>query len=286
MTTTLWAGLTMGAIYALVALGYNLTLILSGVINFANAQYLVIGAFIAVWGLGAGLPLPAVVLLAAVVAGLAALLTERIAIRPLRGVGDHTELVTTLGVSTIIMGFALLWFGPDPIGVSVMPADSLDLFGGRVRLNEIVLLLMAVVITVAAHHLVHRTRLGLAGLARSEDPEAASLRGIDVRALSIVGFVAAGLAGGLIGPLVAQKTYAVATLGLLMALKGFIALAVGGVGSITGSLVGGVVVGLIEALAARYLGNDFGAVSVIVLLFAVLLLRPDGILGRRSVRVV
>jgi branched-chain amino acid transport system permease protein len=184
------------------------------------------------------------------------------------------------------MGLALLRFGPDPLGVSVLPGASLDLLGGRVRLNELALLLAAAVITAAAYYLVHRTRLGLAGLARAEDPEAASLRGIDVRALSILGFVAAGIVGGLIGPLVAQKTYAVATLGLLLALKGFIALAVGGVGSITGSLVGGMVVALIEAFAARYLGNDFGAVSVILLLFAVLLLRPDGILGRRLVRVV
>lgn len=287
MMTTIWAGLSMGAIYALVAVGYNITLILTGVINFASAQFIVIGAFVGYWGLTQNsLPLPLVLLMAMLLAGLIGVLEERIAIRPLRGRGNHTELVTTLGVSTIIAGIALIFFGPDPLSVTVVPNLSWDVLGGQVRPNELLLIAVTIVIVIAAHIWIHRSRVGLAGLARSEDPEAAVLRGIDVRALSLLGFGIAGAIGGLVGPLVAQKTYAVATLGLILALKGFVALAVGGVGSIIGSLLGGLVVGLIEAFAARYLGSEFGEISVIVVLFAVLLLVPVGILGKRGARIV
>lgn len=287
MMNTLWAGLSMGAIYALVAVGYNITLILSGVLNFASAQFLTIGAFVAFWGLTQNdLPLPLVLLISIALASAIGLLTERVAIRPLKSLGSHTELITTLGVSTIIAGIALVIFGPDPLPVRVMPNDALNVLGGQVRPNELLLILLAVVMVVVLHLWVHRSKLGLAGLARAEDPEAARLRGIDVRGLSLLGFAVAGALGGLAGPLVAQKTYAVATLGLVLALKGFVAMAVGGVGSIVGSLVGGLVVGLVEAFTARYLGDDFGEISVVVILFAVLLVRPVGIFGRRAARLV
>lgn len=287
MMTTLWAGLTMGAIYAIVAIGYNITLILTGVINFANAQFVMIGAFVAFWGLTQNdLPLPLVLLVAVVLSALVGVLTELIAIRPLKNHGGHTELVTTLGVSTVIAGLALVIYGPDPLTVNVVPTETLNVLGGQVRLNELLLILVAVVATVAIHWWMHRSKLGLAGLARTEDPEAASIRGVNVRGLAVLGLVLAGAFGGLIGPLVAQKTFAVATLGLVLALKGFVAMAVGGVGSILGSLIGGLIVGVVEAFAARAIGNDFGEIAVVVVLLAVLLLRPTGVVGRGQVRLV
>jgi branched-chain amino acid transport system permease protein len=285
--TTVWAGLTMGAIYTLVAIGYNVTLVLTGVLNFANAQFLTIGAFVAYWGLTQhSVPLPLVLLLAAAVAAVIAAVEERVAIRPLGRLGGHTELVTTLGVSTIIAGIAIVVWGPDPLPVKVMPSGTWTLLGGQVRPNEVLLIVIAVAATAGFHFWTHRSRLGLAGLARTEDIEAAALRGINVRRLAVIGFVLAGAFGGLIGPVVAQSTYAVATLGLILALKGFVAMAVGGVGSYTGALVGGLVVGLVEALAARYLGNNFGDISVVVILAAVLLLRPTGLISRGQVRLV
>lgn len=287
MMTTLWAGLTMGAIYAIVAAGYNITLILTGVINFANAQFIMIGAFVAYWGLTQNdLPLPLVLLISMMLSALIGFLTERIAIRPLRNPGGHTELVTTLGVSTVIAGLAFVIFGPEPLPVNVVPTETLNVLGGQVRLNELLIILVAVVATVTIHWWMHRSKLGLAGLARAEDPEAASIRGINVRRLAILGLLLAGAFGGLIGPLVAQKTFAVATLGLVLALKGFVAMAVGGVGSILGALIGGLIVGVVEAFAARAIGNDFGEIAVVFVLLAVLLARPTGVIGRGQVRLV
>ncbi|MGO4691791.1 branched-chain amino acid ABC transporter permease [Glaciibacter sp. 2TAF33] len=287
MMTTLWSGLTMGAIYAIVAVGYNITLILSGVLNFASSQFIAIGAFVAYWGLTQNnIPLPLVIAIAVVIAGGLAFLEERIAVRPLRKSGNHIDLITTLGASTIISGVLLLLYGPEPLQVRVLPNATWEVLGGQVRPNELVLIAVAIVATVAVHFWIHRSRLGLAGLARAEDSEAASIRGMNVRALAILGFVAAGAFGGLIGPIVAQKTFAVATLGLVLALKGFVAMAVGGVGSILGSLVGGLIVGLVEAFAARYIGSDFGQIAVVIVLFAMLLLRPSGVLGRGQARLV
>lgn len=285
--TTVWAGLTMGAIYTLVAIGYNLTLLLTGVLNFANAQFLAVGAFTAYWGLTQNdLPLPVVLLIGMALATLLGVVEERVAIRPLGRIGAHTELVTTLGVSTILTGIALIVWGAEPLPVEVMPSGTWTLLGGQVRPNEIAIIGVAVAAAIGVHLWTHRSRLGLAGLARTEDPEAAALRGIDVRRLTVLGFALAGAFGGLVGPLVAQKTYAAATLGLVLALKGFVALTVGGVGSHIGALLGGLVVGLVEAFSARYIGNDFGDISVVVVLLLVLLLLPTGLVGRGQVRLV
>ena len=285
--TTVWAGLTMGAIYTLVAIGYNLTLILSGVLNFANAQFLTVGAFTAYWGLTQNsVPLLLVLLIAIAGATLLGVLEERIALRPLGRLGGHIELVTTLGVSTVVAGLMLVIWGPEPLPVQVVPSATWSVLGGHVRPNEVAIIVVAVVAALGVHAWTHRSRLGLAALARFEDPEAAELRGIDVRRLAVLGFALAGAFGGLVGPLVAQKTYAVATLGLVLALKGFVALAVGGVGSHFGALLGGLTVGLVEAFSARYIGNDFGDISVVVVLLLVLLLWPTGLKGKGQVRLV
>ncbi|MWA03185.1 branched-chain amino acid ABC transporter permease [Actinomadura sp. LD22] len=285
--TVLWAGLTMGSVYTLVALTYNMTLVLTGVLNFATAQFFTVGAFTAYAGLTQhSLPLPVVLLIGAVLGGLVAVAEERVAIRPLRGHGGHTELVTTLGVSTVIAGAAIVIWGPDPLRVTVVPERTWTVLGGQVRPNELLLIVIAVVATLGFHVWTHRSRLGLAGLARTEDEDAAALRGIDVRRLSMLGFAIAGIFGGLVGPVMAQTTYAVATIGLVLALKGFVAMALGGVGSHLGALLGGTVVGLVEAFSNRHLGNDYGDIAVIVILALILLLRPTGLLSKGEPRLV
>lgn len=287
MMTTIWAGLSIGAIYALVAIGYNITLVLTGVLNFAQGQFLVVGAFLGYWGLTQqGLPLPFVLLLAVIAGALIAMLEERIAIRPLKGSKAHTELVTTLGFAAILSGIALAIWGSEPLRVSVVSTDTLTLLGGRVRMIELVVIALAVISAVAFHQWTNRTRLGLAGLARTEDNEAATLRGIDVRRLSILGFAIAGAFGAFVGVFAAQKTFAVFSLGMVLALKGFAAMAIGGIGNHYGALLGGLGVGLVEVFAARYIGNDYGDIAVFVVLFAALVFKPTGLLSRGEARLV
>lgn len=285
--TVIWSGLSTGAIYAIVAAGFSLTLVLTGVLNFAHPQFMVLAGFIGYWGLTQhGFPLVVVVLMAMAAGAALALVEERIAIRPLRGKGLYVELVTTLGFSAVISGAALAVWGSVPLRVEAVSGSAVTLLGGRVGVVELLIILIAVVTSLGLHEWTHRTRLGLAGLARTENPEAAALRGIDVRRLSIIGFALAGAMGGLVGVFVAQKTYAVFGIGIVLALKGFAALAVGGVGSQHGALVGGFTIGLFEAFGARYLGDSVGDLAVFVVLLLVLLTRPAGILGKGRVRLV
>lgn len=287
MLTTLVAGLTTGAIYAFVALGYNITHIASRALNFAHANLIVLGMFFSAAWLADGLPTPAVVLLGALAVAGVALVEERLAIRPLRNRAAHSELVTTLGVSSILTGLIIIVWGADPIPVPpVVPEASFLLLGARIDLNDLAILGVVAAITVGLVLLFRRTTFGIAALAQNEDPEAATLRGIDVRRLSLWGFALAGLVAGAVAGIIGHATFAVATLSLTLAIKGFVALTLGGVGSFGGALIGGLVIGVLEALTARYLGAEFRDIAVFLIFVAILLIRPHGLFGRVQTRMV
>jgi branched-chain amino acid transport system permease protein len=284
--TLLWSGLALGAVYALVAIGYNIVFLSSHTFNFAQAQLVMVGTFVAYTGLVVlRLPVLVVALAATVIVMVLAGLEERFAVRP---VPDHqTQLVTTLGVATLLNGATQLVWGGQPLTVPFFGGnDVVDLFGGRVYPAEIALLVLAVALVVGLSVLARRSMLGLALMGMSEDREAAALRGVDVRKLAFWAFAASGALAGLLGLFVGPKTYAVATLGAALALKGFVALAIGGFGSLPGALIGGLTVGLVESLAARYLGAEYSNLAVFAVLLLVLMTRPSGLFGRVTERVV
>lgn len=284
--TLIWGGLALGAVYALVAIGYNIVYISSKTFNFAQAQLVMVGAFVAYSGLVTwGLPWPLVMLVAAAaVAGVAAL-EERIAIRP---VGDiHNILVTTLGTATLLDGATRLIWGGQALTVPFFAGDeATSLMGGRVYPAELALVLLTIGLVVALVVFSRKSLIGLALLGMSEDREAAQLRGVPVRQFAFGAFVAAGAIAGAAGLFVGPKTFAVSTLGAALAVKGFVVLAIGGFGSMPGTLVGGVLVGVVEVLAARYLGGAYANLSVFILLITVLMLRPAGLFARATERVV
>ena len=284
--TLLLGALAIGAVYALVAIGYNVVFISSGTFNFAQAQLMMVGAFMAYVGL-VTYELPVVVVLvgaAAVVGGLA-LLEERIAVRPVAD--HHTQLVTTLGFATVLNGATQLIWGGAPLTVPFFASNEVvDLLGGRVYPVELALIAAAVIMVVALTVASKRLMLGMALVALSEDREAAMLRGINVRRLIAGAFAFSGMMAGAVGLLVGPKTYAVATLGASLAVLGFVALAIGGMGSMPGSLIGGLVVGLVVTYSARYLGSEYANLSVFAALIAILVIRPSGLFGRATERVV
>jgi branched-chain amino acid transport system permease protein len=284
--TLIYAGLSLGAVYALVAIGYNLIFIASHSFNFAQAQLMMIGAFVTYMAyVKLGLSSALVIMLAMAVVAIAASIEERIAIRP---VADHqTQLITTLGFGTALTGVAQLIWGTEPLPVPFAGGDRvLTIFGGRIFPVEVVLIAFAVVLVVAIHFYTRRFMSGLAVVAMSQDDEAATLRGVGVRKLAFAAFAITGALSGLMGVLIGPKTYAVATLGAALALKGFVALAIGGFGSMYGGLIGGLVVGLVEQHVARYLGSHFTNLSVFVVLLLVLMIRPTGLFGRPQERMV
>ena len=284
--TIFWSGLAIGAVYALVAIGYNIVYLSQKTFNFAQAALMMLGAFLAYLGIAVWqLPWWLVAILAAVIVVAIAALEERVAIRPVKD--PHNLLVTTLGASIIMEGVAQVVWGGEPRKVPFFIGDGvLDFAGGRVYPVELALIVLVVLLVVALQQFSKRSLIGIALLGMSEDREAAQLRGVNVRRFAFLAFVFTGMLAGIVGVFVGPKTFAVATLGASLAIKGFVVLAIGGFGSLGGVLVGGAVVGLTEVFASRYLGTDFANLSVFAILIIILMLKPTGLLTRSRERVV
>ncbi|BCB83750.1 branched-chain amino acid ABC transporter permease [Phytohabitans suffuscus] len=285
MSTAVFAGLSTGAIYTLIAIGYNVTLTSAGVLNFAYANTLVLGGFIALSATGWGLPLPLILLTCAAICTLVSVGVERAAIRFLPS-GGHAELITTLGAGTAITAVTVLIWGPDPQRLALYEQHPIDLLGGRVVPNNLVLIALPVVFGVGLHLLIRGTRFGLTSRAQAFDREATMLRGVNVRWLSIGAFAITGAFAGLVGPFVLVSTAASPWLAITIALKGFVVLALGGLGSQLGAVVAGFLLGLVESLVALWIGPFYGDYSVFVVFVLVLLLRPQGLFGSRRLRLV
>jgi branched-chain amino acid transport system permease protein len=284
MAVTIWSGLTLGAVYGLVALGFNLSLLPSGVINFAQGSIIVAGTYFTYAALTtAGLALvPTIV--CNVLAGIAlGVVCELVTVRPLRlrgggGGGQQNELVTTVGMSTIIVGLVSVKWGDLPLTVPFHgPQGRVHALGVTAAPVEIILLVFAVAAAIGLHVCFHRTRLGQACLAVAEDRSAAMLRGINVNLLSLGGFAAAGALGTVSAMLIGPLTYALPTLANTIALYGFVAIALGGEGDFLGALLGGLLVGIVSSIATRYIGADYADLAVLALLLATLTLRPTGL---------
>jgi branched-chain amino acid transport system permease protein len=291
MGTIIWSGLVLGAVYALVATGFTLIQLPTGVFNFAHGAIVVLGSFLAFqWLAAAGLASGWAVLLDCVIGAAAGLLCELLAVRPLRwgsaSVGANV-IVTTVGAATALIGLLGVAFGYQPLRVPFAgPDGNLGFLGIVAAPVEIAVLASAVVTAVVAHFWFRLARRGQAYLAVAEDRTAASLRGVNVNTLSLSAFAVAGAFGAACGLITGPITYAIPDLGASLALSGFVALALGGEGSFLGGLVGGLLVGLVATFATRYLGANFSDVAVLVLLLVTLTLRPKGLGGSAEARSV
>jgi branched-chain amino acid transport system permease protein len=297
-------GVTLGSVYALIALGYTMVYGILKLLNFAHGEVYMMGSFTGYFVMTSFggpfeltigvVPLVALMLLAAMaVSGLLGIAIERFAYRPLRNAPRIAPLISALGVSFFLQSTALLLFTAD--FRSYETYEYVDIAGGihrgPVHLSwvRVFVIASAVVMMVGLLLLVHRTRLGKAMRATSYDREAAAMMGIDVdrviMATFFIGSVLAGAAGVLVG-LVYYKVYHL--MGFLAGLKGFTAAVVGGIGSIPGAMVGGLVIGLAESYSTGYLpqGSTFQEAYVFVLLILVLLIRPSGLFGKADIKKV
>lgn len=282
----IWSGLSVGAIYALTALAYTIVFIPSGTFNFAQAFFVMLGTFLAYTTLVSWhLPWIVAVLVCGAVAAAAGCVEEWTALRPIRGKGTHAELVTTVGFGFLLTGISQLVWGTSPLEVPfVGPNTPFSLLGGRVRPNDVALIITAVVVAVGLWFFSRRSMTGLASLAAAQDRDAAALKGVNVNRLSGWAVVLACCLSGMVGPLIAPETYAVTSLGTSLVIVAFVAVVLGGFGSFIGAAVGGFLMGLIEAFGGRYLNVNYGNILVLAVLVAVLLLRPNGIFGATATR--
>lgn len=283
------AGLSIGALYAIVALACNIVFIVSKTFNFAQAYILMMCAFVAYSvsdQLGAPLWLTALIsaLAGLVIGGL----EEIVAIRLLaRRTSSHNDLVTTLGYGVAVGGLVVLLWGTQPKTLPYWTDETVISFAGaRFVPSDLYLIAIAIVLAIVISLFARKTMIGLSGLATSEDRSAAMLRGINVSLLALGAFAIAGAIVGIAAPIIVAKTYAVSSLANALAVKSFIVLAIGGMGSQLGAIVGGFVLGLIEVSTAFALGSSWRNIAAFALLLIVLLVLPRGIFGKRLQRVV
>jgi branched-chain amino acid transport system permease protein len=285
MGVTIWSGLVLGSVYALIATGFLISMIPTGVFNFAQGAIVIGGSFI-IYQLLSVAQVPAVwaVLLTIASGALVGLTCEVLTVRPLKG-GTDRAIVTTVGASTVIAGLTGVKWGYLPLAVPFPgPATYAHVFGVAERPVELMTFGLAVLCALGLEITCRHTRRGQACLAVAEDRDAAMLRGVNVSALSLLAFIGAGAFGAITGILVGPITYAIPTLGASLALGGFVAVALGGEGSFVGGLVGGLAVGLTSTFAIRYLGASYGDLAVLALLLVTLAVRPKGMGGLAAAR--
>lgn len=287
--TIVWAGLSVGAVYALIAIGYNITMTFGGVFNLAHGAFVVLSSFFA-WFIivDLGWPWWTAALLGAVLGALIAAAEELIAVRPvLRRADTHAYLVTTVGVFVLIEGLLAATWGETPKSVGFFGGtEAFTLLGGRATPVDVWLIVTAIVVGVGIHLISRYSLWGLVARAATSDRDAAKMRGVNVAALRTGAFALAGALAGLLGPLVAPKTGASIGVVVTLTIFGFVALAIGGFGSFPGCVIGGLIVGLVQAYSSRYLGVEFPPLLLFAILLGVLLLKPTGLLGRGEVRAV
>ena len=286
-------GLAVGGIYALIALGYTMVYGVMKLINFAHGDLFTIGAYLGLTLLTAmGLtdylgPLGGIILLTAMVMGLVAIigaLLERIAYRPLRESHRLSAVVSALGASIFFQNAVMLIYGARLriYPYDILPRTPIDLFGLNIPLIRILILLASVLMMLALYFFIQKTKTGMAIRAAAIDQGAAKLMGIDVNRVILIVFLLGpalgGSAGVMVGLYYGQISF---TMGWLYGLKAFIAAILGGIGNIPGAMVGGLLLGVIEALGTAYISIAWKDAIAFVVLILILIVRPTGLLGER-----
>ena len=278
----LLTGLTVGAIYALVALGFAIIYNASHVLNFAQGEFVMIGGMAAAGFVEAGLPLPLAALLAVGGAMLVGLALEKLAIEPARGASVVTLIIITIGASILLRGLASLLWDKKIHSLPAFSGEAPLKLGGATLLPQTLWVLGATLVTVALlWWFFNRTLTGKAILAVSHNRLAAQLMGISVRRVLLVSFGLSAALGALAGVLIAPISFTSWDVGVMLGLKGFAAAILGGMGSGPGAIIGGLALGLIESLGAGYLSSAYKDVFAFVIILAALIFLPDGLAGRR-----
>jgi branched-chain amino acid transport system permease protein len=279
-----FSGLTVGAVYALVALGFTLIYNASDVINFAQGEFVMLGGMTTVFLALAGVPLPLAAALAIVLTVIVGLALYRFAIEPARGANAVVLIIITIGASIFLRGAAQVifdkrfhslppWFGNEPIRVG----------GAAILPQSLVVLAGALVIVVLLWAFIERTLMGKAIVATAANRLAARLVGIDTRRMTGLCFALSAAIGAIAGLLITPITLTSYDVGTLLALKGFAAAMLGGIGSAVGAVTGGLLLGLLEASAAGYVSSQYKDAVAFLVILLVLFAMPRGLFGRASI---
>ena len=294
-------GLVLGSVYALVALGYTMVYGIIQLINFAHGDVLMVGALTA-WtvasmllgefpGMPGWLIMIVAMMVACVVAAVLNFVIEKVAYRPLRDAPRLAPLITAIGMSILLQTFAMIIWKPNPKAFpQLLPSEPYEIAGAVISVTDLLILCTTAVLLTGLMWLVNRTSLGRAMRATAENPRVAALMGVKpdqvISATFVIGAVLAAVAGVMLAMKYGTVQHA---MGFLPGLKAFTAAVFGGIGNLAGAVVGGVLLGLIEALGSGYigaltggvLGSHYSEIFAFIVLIVILTMRPSGLLGER-----
>ncbi|SMG16855.1 MULTISPECIES: branched-chain amino acid ABC transporter permease [unclassified Paracoccus (in: a-proteobacteria)] len=279
----LFSGLTVGAVYALVALGFTIIYNASDVVNFAQGEFVMLGGMITWFSHAAGLPLPLAALVAIIATAALGVAINKLAIGPARGAPVVSLIIITIGASVFLQGAAQLVFDKQIHSFPAFSGDTPLRFGGAtIQPQSLWVIGGALVVFVGLWLFFTRTLLGRAVLATSNNRLAAQLVGINTSFVMTLSFALSAGIGALAGVLATPITLTAYNVGIGFALKGFAGAMLGGMGNPKGALAGGFLIGLIEALTAGYLSSTYKEAAAFVVILLVLFFMPQGLFGRRS----
>ncbi|MEH2609552.1 branched-chain amino acid ABC transporter permease [Bradyrhizobium sp. AZCC 1693] len=280
----LMSGLTVGAVYALVALGFTLVYNASDVVNFAQGEFVMLGGMVTVFVTAAGVPLPLAALIAVVAAVAVGLLLYWLAIEPARGASAVTLIIITIGASILLRGAAQILFDKQFHKLPSFSGDTpVNLFGAAVQPQSFWVLGGTAVIVLLLYAFLERTVLGKAVLATAANRLAARLVGINTATVMALAFGGSAAIGAIAGILITPITLTSYDVGTLLALKGFAAAMLGGMGNPLGAVAGGLLLGLLEAFGAGYISSTYKDAFAFIVILVVLFAMPQGLFGRRVV---
>lgn len=293
-------GLVQGSIYALVALGYTMVYGIMGLINFAHGEVVMIGTLVTITVAGslikAGMPVALAGLAGVSVSVLVCMALgwglERIAYRPLRNAPRLTPLITAIGMSIVLQNLAMMIWGRNYLTFpSLLPKVNFELAGAHFTAIQIIIVAASAITMGGLLLLVYRTKLGMAMRATAQNPAVASLMGVNINRVIAAAFVIGSALGAVAGIMVgAYYEIAHYQMGFMLGLKAFTAAVLGGIGNLAGAMLGGILLGIIEALGAGYIGDLTGGflgshyqdIFAFVVLIVVLMFKPSGLFGEKT----
>lgn len=280
------SGIGLGSVYAIIALGYSMVYGIAKMLNFAHGDVIMIGAYVAYFMVNSfGMPNIVMILVSILVCALLGILIERLAYKPLRQASSLSVLITAIGVSYLLQNSAqLFWGSSSRMFTSIVGDGSLSLFEGRLLISyiNIVTIVVCILVMIFLTLFINHTSTGRAMRACSEDKDTAMLMGINVDTTISITFAIGSVLAAIAAVLLCSTYPSITpTMGSMPGIRAFTAAVFGGIGSIPGAFIGGILLGIIECLAKAYISTQLSDAIVFMVLIIVLLLKPTGLLGKK-----
>lgn len=280
-------GLALGMAYALIAVGYSLVFGILRLVNFSHGSIYAFGAHAALLFVGFEFGVLPAILLSMVCTGLLGILIDKAALEPLRKKNSVpiAALITTIGVSNIIQNLLMIWFGSEKKAFpAVFNLPMIEVGGFRIQSTQLMMCVVSLILLLVLTLVINKTKIGLAMRATEQNPKAAKLMGVNVNFVISFTFFLAGASAAIAGGLISgyyQNVYP--GMGFMAGLKAFAASVLGGIGSLPGAVVGGLVVGVSECLAATFINSTYRDSVAFIILIVVLIVRPTGLFGKKGI---